>query len=447
MLRILINSYACCPGMGSEQGMGWNWILAIAKHCECHIITEGEYRLQIEAWMNNAANSELASRMRFYYNEVSPEVRRRCWNQGDWRFYLSYRHWQRKTAHMAKEIIRRQHVKGEDIDVIHQLNMIGFREPGYLASVSKHAGIPLVWGPIGGMKQFPMAYANGWKVRLFHSVKNSVNVMQMALYPRVRKTMTQSSVLISSISDSYKAIKKYYGRESVLIPETGFYTDDMDDKVITRSRFTGETLNVIWVGKFSYRKRLDIALNAIIETNNPNIKMKIYGTGNDRQVADTRKFLKNNGLEDRVEMMGQVSAHDVHKAMLESDVFMFTSVDEDTSTVVLEAICAGLPVVCFDTCGMASVVCDNVGRKIPLTNPRQSVRHFAAELNRLYKNRSELDKYSHNCRAKAIELSWEMKSEKIFSLYEETVRKCKPEELREVPIFRGGVNVLNHMMT
>ena len=44
MLRILINSYTCCPGMGSEQGMGWNWILSIARHCECHVITEGEYR-------------------------------------------------------------------------------------------------------------------------------------------------------------------------------------------------------------------------------------------------------------------------------------------------------------------------------------------------------------------------------------------------------------------
>ena len=31
MKKILINAYACCPGMGSEQGMGWNFISGLAK--------------------------------------------------------------------------------------------------------------------------------------------------------------------------------------------------------------------------------------------------------------------------------------------------------------------------------------------------------------------------------------------------------------------------------
>lgn len=421
MLRILINSYACCPGMGSEQGMGWNWILAIAKHSECYVITEGEYRPEIEAWMSCAENAELASRIRFYYNEVTPEIRRRCWNQGDWRFYFSYRKWQQKTAEIARRIISEQHAKGEDIDLIHQLNMIGFREPGYLAGVSKCCEIPLVWGPIGGMKLFPMAYANGAKVKLFHTVKNVVNRLQMVFYPRVRRTLYHASVLISSIPASYVAIKKYYGRESALIPETGFYTCDMDNNATCPSRFKGEILNVIWVGKFSYRKRLDIALNAMICADNPNIRLRIYGTGNDRQVAETKEFLKVHGLSGTVEMMGHVRAKDVHEAMLESDVFMFTSVDEDTSTVVLEAICAGLPVVCFDTCGMASVVDENVGVKIPLTSPKQSAMHFAEELNRMYRDRSLLDRYSQNCKNKAVELSWERKSEQIVELYKKAL--------------------------
>ena len=425
MLRILINSYTCCPGMGSEQGMGWNWILSIARHCECHVITEGEYRPKIEAWMADSANAELANRIRFYYNEVTEEIRKRCWNQGDWRFYFSYWRWQRKTADIARDIIRKQHSKGQDIDIIHQLNMIGFREPGCLAAVSKEYDIPLVWGPIGGMKQFPMAYANGWKVALFHFVKNVINVTQMALYPRVRKTISQSSVLISSIPDSKKAIKRFYGRESVLIPETGCDVHSTDDYTATESRFNGETLNVIWVGKFAYRKHLDIALNAILNTKNPHIKMRIYGTGNDRQVAETKAFIKDNGLQDRIEMVGHVPASEVHKAMFESDIFMFTSVDEDTSTVVLEAISTGLPVLCFDACGMAAVVDKRVGKKIPLTNPKQSAIHFADELNRMYHDRSILAGYSRNCPVKAMEQSWERKSDRILSLYEKAIRDNK----------------------
>lgn len=421
MLRILINSYACCPGMGSEPGMGWNWILAIAKHCECYVITEGEFRPEIEAWMKCAENAELASRIRFYYNEVTPEIRRRCWNQGDWRFYFSYWRWQRKTAEIAKQIIKNLHEEGNDINILHQLNMIGFREPGCLAAISKKFDIPLVWGPIGGMKQYPMAYANGWKIKLFHGVKNAVNVLQMALYPRVRNTVAQASVLLSAIPDSHRAIKKYYGRESVLMPDQGCHSIYGDCVCTSENRFRHAKLNVIWVGKFSYRKRLDIALNAIMATGNPNIKMKIYGTGNEQQVADTKYFLKKNRLEERIELVGQVPMEEVHKAMLKADVFLFTSVGEDTPAVVLESIGTGLPILCFDTCGMAAVVAAGAGKKIPLTNPKQSIGQFAAELNRMYNDRGILEEYSKNCREKALQLSWENKSNDLYTLYEKTV--------------------------
>ena len=44
MYKILINAYACCPEMGSEQGMAWNFISRLAAFCELFVITESEYR-------------------------------------------------------------------------------------------------------------------------------------------------------------------------------------------------------------------------------------------------------------------------------------------------------------------------------------------------------------------------------------------------------------------
>lgn len=58
-----------------------------------------------------------------------------CWNQGDWRFYKYYKEWQWKTYLLAKDIC-----KVEKMDVLHQLNMIGFREPGYLWKLSQENG-------------------------------------------------------------------------------------------------------------------------------------------------------------------------------------------------------------------------------------------------------------------------------------------------------------------
>lgn len=48
MLNILINAYAVNPYWGSEQGMGWNWVINIARYCNVYVITEGEFKDNIE---------------------------------------------------------------------------------------------------------------------------------------------------------------------------------------------------------------------------------------------------------------------------------------------------------------------------------------------------------------------------------------------------------------
>jgi hypothetical protein len=212
MLKILINAYACCPDMGSEPGMAWNWCVNLARYCELYIITEGEFKDKIEGKLKVLPQ---AKNMHFYYNPVSEKVRRMCWNQGDWRFYRYYRQWQWKTYEMAKGIIAKV-----PIDIVHQLNMIGFREPGYLWKI---ADVPFVWGPIGGMKQFPLAYLQGTtlKMRAFQRLKNVVNVLQIKYSVRVNRALHRADVLVSSIPDSYNAILKYKHLKSVIIPETG----------------------------------------------------------------------------------------------------------------------------------------------------------------------------------------------------------------------------------
>lgn len=409
MLKILINAYACSPNMGSEPGMAWNWVSNLAKFCELYIITEGEFKEKIE---DVVPTLEQGKNMHFYYNPVSDEIRKMCWNQGDWRFYKYYREWQWKTYLMAKEICSK-----ERIAILHQLNMIGFREPGYLWKLSQETGIKFVWGPIGGLKQFPTQYAEGGglMLRFFMRLKNMINVWQLKYDKRVDAAMKQASLLISSIPDSYNAIQKHKGLESVIIPETGCF--DTTTNHGAPNRFFGDKLQMIWVGKFDFRKRLDIALRAVAKCKNTNIQLAIYGTGTKMQIEYYQRMAVDLGIDNKIVWMGAQPNNVVKKAMAESDLFLFTSVSEDTSTVVLEAISYGLPVVCFDACGMAYVIDESVGLKIKLTNPKQSVCDIAETINYLNNNRNRLKEMSENCRQQQMELSWDKKAEDMVRLY------------------------------
>lgn len=412
MLRVLINAYTCSPNMGSEPGMAWNWCVNLAKHCELHIITEGEFRDKIETILPTLPQGK---NMHFYYNPVSDEIRKMCWNQGDWRFYKHYRDWQWKTYLMAKEIIQQHH-----IDIVHQLNMIGFREPGYLWKIEDK---PFVWGPIGGLKQFPDAYmlGAGLKMKIFNKLKNRINIYQIKHDKRVDMALKKANLLISSIPDSYKAIKRYKGLESVIIPETGCFLEK--ESIIRIDKSNRTEFDLLWVGKFDFRKQLEIALRTIAALKHlQDVKLIICGTGTEQQTSYYKNLASNLGITQQVVWKGSLPNKDVLTEMCNADLFFFTSVSEDTSTVVLEAVSYNLPVLCFDTCGMGYVINEKVGIKVPLSGPKQSVTDFAEKIEYLYNHRDYLQLLSDGCKERQQELSWDNKALKMVSLYDEIMR-------------------------
>lgn len=400
-LSILINAYACSPNMGSEPGMAWNWCVNLAKHCELHIITEGEFRDKIEAILSTLPQGK---NMHFYYNPVSEEIRRMCWNQGDWRFYKYYKEWQWKTYLIAKDICQKT-----QIDILHQLNMIGFREPGYLWKIPD---IPFIWGPVDAKESFPMAYLKGasLKTKLFMQLKNAITKWQLKHAKRVHSAAKRASFVISASSNSQQALKKYFQIESPLLNETGCYIQE--HPIIDKSQ--KEYLDVLWVGKLDFRKQLGLALRSVAKTKNPHIKIHIVGGGNSLPYQALAKEL---GIESQCKWYGAVSHEEVQRIMQESDVFFFTSVAEGTPHVVLEAIGNNLPVVCFNTCGQGDSVNEKVGIKISLSTPNQSIIDFAEKINYLYQNRSILQQLSEGCSKRQKELSWGNKTLQMIELY------------------------------
>lgn len=408
MLNILINAYAVSPNWGSEQGMGWNWVANLAKYCNVFVITEGEFREHIEAAV---AELPQGKNMHFYYNPLPDKVRRMCWNQGDWRFYWYYRKWQKKTLDIAKGIIAEHH-----IDILHQLNMIGFREPGYLWKIKD---IPFVWGPIGGMELMPVAYLHGagWKTYMKNKLKNVINSWQMHHQPRVLKAIGRADYLIAATGGAYNVLHDYHRKSNVvLINETGCNVQLTPSTTL----FNNEYFNILWVGKFDFRKQLSLAIDSIAAMSDKrNVRLHIVGENAEAIAKPYKDRATRKGIKDRVIWHGKVAHSDVLALMKHSDVLLFTSINEGTPHVVLEAIQECLPIVCFHTCGQGEVVDDSVGMKVEFSNPTHSAKQFAEALDVLSNDRLRLAKLKDNCVKRSQELSWEKKTEQMIEIYKE----------------------------
>lgn len=411
MKKVLINAYAVRPNSGSEGGLAWNWISGLASNYEVFVITEGEWRDEIEAVLKKSFNS---GNIHFYYIPVSERVRRMCWNQGDYRFYYYYAKWQKKALEIARKITRENR-----IELIHQLNMIGFREPGYLWKIT---AIPFVWGPIGGMNMVPLSYLQETSIltRIKYGLKNAVSEWQYRHHPRVRKIIKRADVLIAANKASYDVLTELHPEKKlILLNETGCRAD----RLVNRLKNDGNEFNILWVGRFIPTKLLTLSLQVIEQLKSlPGLKFHIVGQAfNANETKRYHQLARDMGLDKICKWYGWVSHDAVQELMQQCDVFFFPSVVEGTPHVVLEAIANKLPIVCFDTCGQAEAVNDCVGRKIPLSSPNESVQGFKALLKELYMNRTLLNTLSANCEQRRYELSWDNKVKKMMDIYNQLI--------------------------
>lgn len=442
MLKVLINAYAICPNYGSEQGMGWNYVTNIAKHCDCYVITEGEYKeinLDATTWKCSDIGTNVygltqvqCDNIHFYFVDVSPEIRKMCWNQGTWSFYRYYADWQKRILPIARQIIEEN-----DIDVMHQLNMVGFREPGMLYKINEEREaknlrkIPLIWGPMAGYGSIPFSFmlSGGIKFTSFYLLKNVLNRIQMMFHPRVRKMIKVCDKLIAATPDMKKGIKVYYGKDVEIINETGTYLDygneDEQQYVLDVAEDNDKSFKLLWVGRFLYTKQLPIALKTFaLLSDLKDIELHIVGKGvGEADTIAMHSLAEELGVNDRIVWHGQIPNEDVQVLMKKCDIFFFTSIFEATSTVVLEAIQNELPIVCFDRCGFGPIVDENIGRKIKCKNPSQAISDFAKVIRDIYMHKEVLIDMSLNCKERQYVLSWNNKMDRLMNIYEEAIKK------------------------
>jgi glycosyltransferase involved in cell wall biosynthesis len=403
--NILINAYACAPHKGSEPGMGWNWITSIAQFCKVHVITEGEWQAELEAAIKILPQGY---NITFYYLPVSDKIRNMCWNQGDWRFYYYYRKWQKRALKKAQHIC-----KTRSIDIIHQLNMVGYREPGMLWKIKN---IPLVWGPIGGFGGIPNNYLKTFakKEAIKQKIKQLLNAIQV-YFPYIQKAIKNSNILIACNSDAHQQLSRFRKDPIYTISEVGTFYQPI--KKEQAQKWDSPTLHLAWIGKLDSRKALPLALEVYNKLKLLNIKLHVIGVDK----SDIHQLAIKPS--DNIIFYPWLPLNEVHQKLQACHLLFFSSLYEATGTVVLEALTYGIPVLCHDTCGQGDIIDNTCGIKVAMKNIDNSIDAFSSAIEYLYNNREELKKLSDGAYKKAESLTWEKKGKLMEKIYAQILTK------------------------
>ena len=113
----------------------------------------------------------------------------------------------------------------------------------------------------------------------------------------------------------------------------------------------GEQL-LLFVGSGFIKKGLDRAIRALanVREEQPHQAIRLVVVGQDRE-RRFRRLAKKLGVQDLVYFLG--GRDDVADLLLGADTLVHPALDEAAGIVLLEALVAGLPVICTDVCGYA----------------------------------------------------------------------------------------------
>lgn len=187
------------------------------------------------------------------------------------------------------------------------------------------------------------------------------------------------------------AVKRGYGNnkiEAIISPavDVAFFHN-------SEKKISSNELRIISVGRLTWRKGYDYALQAMKLLKDRDIPFQYTIVGNGEHLQAIQFMITEFGLEDRVQLKGGLSSEEVRDALSKADIFLQASVSEGFCNAVIEAQSMGLPVICTNAGGLPENIADNITGFIV---PGWDARAIADKIEWCYYNSTALHEIGRN---------------------------------------------------
>lgn len=129
---------------------------------------------------------------------------------------------------------------------------------------------------------------------------------------------------------------------------------------------------VLFLARLHPRKRPDafVEMAALVHRRMPDVRFTLYGA-DEGVLPAVRRLIDAHGLEGVVSYGGALGHAEALRAYARAAVYVLPSVDEPFGMTVIEALSAGTPVVCTNTCGIAEELARRGAAMVTDGSPRE----------------------------------------------------------------------------
>lgn len=374
MKTVLLTAYAVNPYKGSEDGMGWNFILQAARFQRVIAVTRQNNGPHIRRYLaENPAVAAQAAGVEFLYFDLP--LWTRWWKKGPLLSLIYFYMWQ---AGLAVWLRRRRLA----VDLVHNLNFHNDWTPSFLWLL----GRPLVWGPIGHHPPIPASHLAQYgaaafcKDRLIGSLKH----VFWALDPFLRVTRRAAGQVLCMNS----AVAPRLGLPSARYEIVPSVAVDLPSAVPLAAAAAPATFTVMIAARMVPLKGFDMVIRAFAQfyhalppAEQPAVRLLLIGSGPEQ--ARLLHLLRTHHLSGCAVHRPWLDRPELLALYHEASVFFFPS-HEGAGMVVAEAMSYGVPVLCYENEGPGELTPAASSLKVPYRDFAQNVRDFAERLSWLH---------------------------------------------------------------
>ena len=404
-MKLLVSAFSCGPGLGSEPGIGWHTVEELAREHEVWVMVDAN----CESTILRALQGRKPERIHLHYLRIplfTHLVNGPLNNGLAWLVY--YYVWQFFEFVAA----RRLHAN-IGFDACQHVTFGKFNVPSFLHLL----GIPFIWGPLGGAEKAPMVFFRefGWKTMLEERAR--IVLQNLAwVDPWVRWCHRRSTRALAATEESALAMRSLGATQVQVMPAVALSEEEiaaihMGSKSADESRLT-----LLYVGRLIPWKGVHLGLRAMAACGHKNLHYRIVGDGPQRSALEAEA--RSLGVADRVTFTGNLQRSELLHSYAEADGFLYPSLHDSGGNAVLEAMAAGLPILCLRYGGPQWLVAEGCGWKVTATSPDEAIAGLAAALDEFTASADERRSRGESAHAHCLrQHSWKERGEALRTVY------------------------------
>lgn len=376
--HILLVAYACQPGKGSEESVGWDSAMALVDQgFRVTVFTRAQ-----EAEACRAA-ADTSDRLAFITHDIPSSAAHWFSRFGKLGVEAGYYWWLRSATERIEQLTRsHEYHSGQHVTYARY----------WMPSPLRAAHMPWIFGPVGGGESIPTGLKRslGFSGRVFEAVRDVMR--RVAGYsPVLRESVQKAALCLANTAETARQMDALGARTVRIANSAALSQVDLARLASRSSHHASSRANasseLLCIGRLLDWKGFHLALAALAEADLDDAHLTVVGTGpaNERLNQLTQRL----GIQDQVTFTGLIPRDEVFERMGSCTALVHPSMHESGGYVVLEALASGKPVLCLDAGGPGLFVGPDSGWAVAPGSPNGTITRLADAMKALSSRSSD----------------------------------------------------------